>query len=48
MTIVNYISKDLIDANKSFWEFVNDGERLLLLAIEEMNKNHLASRRTNV
>ena len=38
MLFVNYISKDLIDADKSFLEFVNDGERLLLLVIEEMNK----------
>ena len=38
MTIVNYISKGLMDSNKSFLEFVNDGERLLLIAIEEMNK----------
>ena len=27
-----------MDSNKSFLEFVNDGERLLLIAIEEMNK----------
>ena len=38
MTIVNYISKGLMDADKSFLEFVNDGERLLLFAIEEINK----------
>lgn len=38
MLIINYISKGLMDSNKSFLEFVNDGERLLLLAIEEMNK----------
>lgn len=38
MIVVNYISKGLMDSNKSFLEFVNDGERLLLLAIEEMNK----------
>ena len=38
MLVVNYISKGLVDADKSFLEFVNDGERMLLLAIEEMNK----------
>lgn len=38
MTIVNYISKDLADADKMFLEFLNDGERLLLLAIEESHK----------
>ena len=38
MIVVNYISKGLMDSNKSFLEFVNDGERLLLFAIEEMNK----------
>ena len=27
-----------MDSNKSVLEFVNDGERLLLIAIEEMNK----------
>lgn len=32
------MSKDLADADKRFLEFLNDGERLLLLAIEQMNK----------
>lgn len=35
MTIVMYISKDLVDADKRFLELLNDGERLLLLALEE-------------
>ena len=38
MLVINYISKGLMDVDKSFLEFVNDGEHLLLLAIEEMNK----------
>lgn len=42
MTIVMYISKDLVDADKRFLEFLNDGERLLLLAIEESHKKHLS------
>ena len=41
MTIAMYISKDLMEANKRFLEFLNDGERLLLLAIEQMNKKQL-------
>lgn len=48
MTIVMYISKDLMDANKRFLELLNDGERLLLLAIEEANKKSINVRRTNV
>lgn len=32
------MSKDLSDADKRFLEFLNDGERLLFLAIEQMNK----------
>ena len=48
MTIVMYISKDLVDADKRFLEFLNDGERLLLLAIEESHKKPLTSHRTNV
>lgn len=43
MTIVNYISKDLRDADKRFLEFLNDGERLLLLAIEQSHKKDLTS-----
>lgn len=42
MTVVIYTSKDLMDADKRFLEFLNDGERLLLLAIEQMNKKQLA------
>lgn len=41
MTIVTYISKDLVDADKRFLEFLNDGERLLLLAIEQSHKKQL-------
>ena len=41
MTVVNYISKDLIDVDKRFWELLNDGERIMLLVIEEMNKKPL-------
>lgn len=48
MTVVIYISKDLVDADKSFLEFLNDGERLLLLAIEQMNKSNWQSNRTTV
>lgn len=42
MTVIIYTSKDLMDADKRFLEFLNDGERLLLLAIEQMNKRQLA------
>lgn len=38
MSVVIYISKDLVDADKRFLEFLNDGECLLLLAIEESHK----------
>lgn len=48
MTIVIYISKDLVEADKRLIEFLNDGERLLLLAIEEGRKKPLTSHRTNV
>ena len=41
MTIVIYTSKDLRDADKRLLEFLNDGERLLLLAIEQANKKQL-------
>ena len=41
MTIVIYTSKDLVDADKRLLEFLNDGERLLLLAIEQSHKKQL-------
>ena len=43
MTIAMYISKELMDADKRFLDFLNDGERLLLLAIDQMNKKQLTS-----
>ena len=47
MTIVRYISKDLMDADKRFLELLNDGERLLLLALEQANNKSIDIRRTN-
>ena len=47
MQIVTYISKDLVEADKRFLEFLNDGERLLLLALEQANKKSIDVRRTN-
>ena len=41
MTIVIYVSKELVDADKRLLDFLNDGERLLLLAIEESHKKPL-------
>lgn len=43
-----YISKDLADADKRFLEFLNDGERLLLLALEQANKKSIDIRKTNL
>lgn len=48
MQIVIYISKDLVDADKRFLEFLNDGERLLLLALEQGNKKSADIHRTNI
>lgn len=40
MTIAMYISKDLMDADKRFLDLLNDGERLLLLAIEQVSTSY--------
>lgn len=48
MQIVTYISKDLVEADKRFLEFLNDGERLLLLALEQGNKKASDIHRTNI
>ena len=43
-----YISKDLVEADKKFLELLNDGERLLLLALEQGNKKAADTRITNI